>query len=141
MHKLRWGAFNLIEGDFISNYARTYGEWSNVEVEFFRSMLLPQHNVVEVGANIGMHAVPIAEKISQGKLFCFEPQRLIFQVLCSNLILNRLNNVFAYQQGVSEQKGEIEISSSNYEQAWNYGSFSIDQGFDTEGHFNGEVSK
>lgn len=141
LNKLKWGNFNLIEGDFISTYARTYGEWSEVEVEFFRSILEPHHNAIEVGSNIGMHAIPIASKISQGKLFCFEPQRPIFQVLCSNIVLNQLTNVYTYNQGVSDDKGEIEISSSNYENSWNYGSFSIDQGFNTEGTFEGEVHK
>ena len=49
--------------------------------------------MVEVGANIGMHAVPIAKAIASGRLICFEPQRVIFQQLCCNLSLNNLTNV------------------------------------------------
>lgn len=141
IHTLKWGDFNLIEGDFISAYARTYGEWSEVEVQFFRQILSPNSNVIEVGANIGMHAVPIAKTVHQGKLFCFEPQRIIFQLLCSNLALNQLTNVYAYQQGVSDEASRIEIASSDYETAWNYGSFSLDKGFNTEGYFQGEIQQ
>ncbi|WP_228064839.1 hypothetical protein [Muribacter muris] len=92
IYTLKWGNFNLIDGDFISGYARTYGEWSEVEVQFFRQVLSAQSNIIEVGANIGMHAVPLAKMAHQGKLFCFEPQRIIFQVLCSNLAINQLTN-------------------------------------------------
>lgn len=60
------GTFNLIEGDFISQYAALYGEWSDVEVQFFLENLNSSSNVIEVGSNIGMHAVPIAKKISGG---------------------------------------------------------------------------
>lgn len=141
IHKLKWGLFSLIDGDFISQFARTYGEWTEAEVQFFRSILTPTSNVIEVGSNLGMHAVPIATMIEKGKLFCFEPQRIIFQMLCGNLALNQLTNVFAYNHGVSNQEGVIEITSSNYETPWNYGSFSLDKGFNTEGHFDGIENK
>jgi hypothetical protein len=48
-----------------SDYVAAYGAWSPTEMEFFAD-LLPEHaDVIEVGANIGMHTVPwpgIAEK-------------------------------------------------------------------------------
>ncbi|STO53978.1 methyltransferase, FkbM family [Canicola haemoglobinophilus] len=88
-----------------------------------------------------MHAVPIAKKIPQGKLFCFEPQRIIFQTLCANLALNNLTNVHAYNQGVSHEQSLIEIPSSDYNTDWNYGSFSLDKGFDTENKFEGIIHK
>ncbi|MFZ7174104.1 FkbM family methyltransferase [[Pasteurella] aerogenes] len=139
LHQLKWGLFNLIEGDFIANYAKTYGEWSEVEVFFFHSLLNAQDNVIEVGANIGMHTIPIAKKIPQGRLFCFEPQRVLFQALCCNLSLNQLTNVYSYNQGVSYQSQEMEIVGSNYDTAWNYGSYSLDKGFNSEGNFHGET--
>lgn len=142
LYQLKWGTFNLIDGDFISQYAALYGEWSDVEVQFFLENLTSSSNVIEVGSNIGMHAVPIAKKISEGgKLFCFEPQRVIFQTLCANLSLNNLTNVYAYNLGVGEDEQLIEISSSNYEIAWNYGSFSLDKGFSTEDDFIGVESR
>lgn len=64
IYQLKWGTFNLIEGDFISQYAALYGEWSDVEVQFFLENLNSSSNVIEVGSNIGMHAVPIAKTIS-----------------------------------------------------------------------------
>ncbi|HHF4258532.1 TPA: hypothetical protein ACPOQU_001266 [Haemophilus influenzae] len=67
IYQLKWGTFNLIEGDFISQYAALYGEWSDVEVQFFLENLNSSSNVIEVGSNIGMHAVPIAKTISGGE--------------------------------------------------------------------------
>jgi len=107
----------------------------------FGKLLDPHANVIEVGSNQGMHAVPIAQFIAKGKLFCFEPQRIVFQHLCCNITLNNLLNVYCYNQGVSDQCANTEIEASDYQTDWNYGSFSIDKGFSTEGEFAGEVHR
>ncbi|MGX3067301.1 FkbM family methyltransferase [Ursidibacter arcticus] len=138
---LRWGKFNLIQGDMISNISAHYGEWSDVEVTIFHSLLTPNANVIEVGSNIGMHAVPIAKAIPQGKLLCFEPQRIIFQQLCCNLSLNNLTNVETYRMGVCDVSEKRWIESCDYSQPWNYGSFSLDKGFSTEAQFNGSFTQ
>ncbi|WP_373777172.1 FkbM family methyltransferase [Glaesserella sp.] len=138
---LRWGKFNLIKGDMISERAAHYGEWAETEVRLLRQLLQPHSTVIEVGANIGMHTVPLAKAVPAGKVLCFEPQRIIYQLLCCNLALNDLVNVESYRQGVSEQNGKAWIESSDYAQPWNYGSFSIDKGFSTEYPFIGNVSK
>ncbi|WP_322783248.1 FkbM family methyltransferase [Muribacter muris] len=54
--------------------------------------------------------------------------------------MNQLTNVYTYQQGVSDEAGVIQIASSDYETAWNYGSFSLDKGFNTEGTFQGNIA-
>ena len=138
---LRWGRFNLIQGDFISDIASSYGEWSEAEVMIFKLLLSDASNVIEVGSNIGMHAVPLAKFASQGKVLCFEPQRIIFQQLCCNLALNNLVNVESYRLGVSDENTQAWIETSDYSQPWNYGSFSIDKGFSTESEFQGQILK
>lgn len=138
---LRWGKFNLIEGDMISSIASHYGEWSEVEVRVFQALLTPSSNVVEVGSNIGMHSVPLAKIAHQGKVICFEPQSIIYQQLCCNLALNNLTNVESYRLGVGEKAESLQIECCDYDTAWNYGSFSLDKGFSTEGQFNANVRK
>ncbi|MDG6895652.1 FkbM family methyltransferase [Volucribacter amazonae] len=139
LHQLKWGNFNLIQGDMISDFACTYGEWSEVEVAFFHDILTEQSNIVEVGANLGLHTIPLAKKANKGKLFCFEPQRIIFQLLCGNITMNNLTNVYAYQQGVGREQSKCEIHSTNYNESWNYGSFSLDKSFSTEQDYQGEI--
>ncbi|MDO5059477.1 MAG: FkbM family methyltransferase [Neisseria sp.] len=136
---LRHGLFNLIEGDMISSVAAYTGEWSDVEVALFQILLNADANVVEVGSNIGLHAVPLAKAVPQGKLICFEPQRVIFQQLCCNLALNNITNAYAYQAGVGGENGIIRIESGDYSEEWNYGCFSLDKGFSTEQAFQGRI--
>ncbi|MBN6065719.1 FkbM family methyltransferase [Aggregatibacter actinomycetemcomitans] len=138
-HQLKWGVFNLLKGDMISEFAKRYGEWSETEVLFLITHLTQEDNIVEVGSNIGMHAVPLARAIPQGKLFCFEPQRIIYQQLCCNINLNSLVNVYAFNSGVGDQNTLIETQTTDYNTNWNYGSFSLDKGFSTEGQFKGTL--
>jgi len=135
----RWGKFLLLQGDMISYYTDLYGEWSDIEVRLFKRLLTPGSNIVEVGANLGLHTVPLATIAKQGKVVCFEPQRIIFQILCANVAFNNLINVSAHQTAVSDADGSIIIDSSDYEQPWNYGSFSLAEGLSAEGEFPGVV--
>ncbi|MFC3174646.1 FkbM family methyltransferase [Novosphingobium bradum] len=136
----RRGRFLLIEGDMISGYVDRLGHWCDVEVDLFRSLLPERGGVcIEVGANIGMHAVPLARMCAGGKLVCYEPQRPIFHVLCANLALNNLLNVEARRAAVGRAPGRIAIETSAYDQPWNYGSFSIGSGFSTEGAYGAPV--
>jgi FkbM family methyltransferase len=136
----RWGRFLLLRGDLISIYTDLYGEWSDLEVRLFQKILKPQSNVVEVGGNLGLHTVPLAKFASKGKIISFEPQRIIFQMLCANVALNNLTNVDAHHAAASDADREIEIQSSDYELPWNYGAFSLTKGMSTEGPFPGTVS-
>lgn len=127
-----WGKFLLLQGDFISDHMRAYGEWSEAEVALFKLLLTPESHVVEVGSNIGTHAVALAKICAKGRVFCFEPQRPIFTLLCANLALNNIVHARALHCAVGGEAGSIEIECSDYSKPFNYGSFSLDKGFSTE---------
>lgn len=131
----RWGKFLLLRGDMISQNVDVWGEWAEAEITLFRSILRVDSNVVEIGSNIGMHAIPLAMICAKGKVFCHEPQRPIFHILCANIALNNLLNIVARQCAVGASDGEALIQTSDYDEPWNYGSFSISKGFDTEGDY------
>lgn len=128
----RWGRFILIHGDMISQYVDMYGEWVEAEVDLFCS-LLAGGACIEVGANIGLHTVPISRCASS--VIVYEPQRPIYHVLCGNLALNDARNVLAKNLGVGDAPDRVTIQTSTYDAAWNYGSFSLTRGFHTEGAF------
>jgi FkbM family methyltransferase len=135
----RWGRFLLLRGDMISTYVDIYGEWSELEVALYRSLLQANSVVVEVGANLGMHTVPLAKLVPSGCVICFEPQRPIFQILCGNLALNNLTNVHAEHLAAGELQETVTIQTTDYDTAWNYGAFSLAAGLNTEGRFPGAV--
>ena len=48
-------------------------------------------DIIEVGSNNGHFTIEFAELVGdKGRVFAYEPQRIIFQQLCCNLFLNGL---------------------------------------------------
>jgi FkbM family methyltransferase len=122
----------------ISQFTDIYGEWCELEVALFGDLLSEDSNVVEVGANIGLHSVPLSRFASRGKVICFEPQRILFQILCGNSTLNNCTNIYPFNCAVGSSAGTVEIPCTDYNETWNYGAYSIEQGFDRERTYSGE---
>lgn len=71
--------------------------------------------VVDVGANNGHFTIEFAHYVGDnGKVYAFEPQRIIFQQLCGNIFLNGLDNVFAYNAAIGKEQGKTFIEQINY---------------------------
>ena len=97
---------------YVGKSLEVYGEWSYGEIELFSKVVQPGANVVEVGANIGAHTIFLARDVcSSGMVYAFEPRRVLFQMLCANVVLNGLTNVFAFQRAVGKEAGSIREGS------------------------------
>jgi FkbM family methyltransferase len=105
----------------------TYGECNELELAIL--VALAQYNglVVEVGANMGIHTVPLAQTLRQQgrQLVAFEPQPVVFQQLCANLALNGLMNVTAWPFACGEKPGTVTFPRPDYLKAGNFGGVSM----------------
>lgn len=107
---------------FIGHSVEKYGEFSHLEVELFEQVIRPGWHVVEAGANIGEHTVPLARLVGEkGVVHAFEPQRIVFQTLCANVALAGLTNVRCQQAAVGESAGELFVPTLDYCQENNFG--------------------
>lgn len=79
------------------------GHYSGEEMQLMCRLIEPGWLVVEAGSHIGTMTVPMARKCRT--LFAFEPQRLVFQMLCANLAMNSILNVRAFEQALGESDG------------------------------------
>ena len=84
--------------------------------------------ILDIGSNIGTYVVPLAKEFPGIEFYSFEPQRIVFYQLCSNIILNGLENVHATNKGLSETPAEIEVITPDYMVERNVGAFSLDAG-------------
>lgn len=122
----RHGPMLGLPGDrYITRALEVYGELSPAELGMLLQMIRPGMTVVEVGANIGAHTVPMARACAPGKLYAFEPQRRIFQILCANLVLNGVDNVVALPEGCAAEAGTATIPPLDYGQVGNFGGVSL----------------
>ena len=67
--------------------------WEPHVVELLEQYIEPGTVVLEVGAHIGTHTIPIARLVGPwGRVYSFEPQRKIYRELFHNLALNGVTN-------------------------------------------------
>ena len=123
----RHGDFYIFTNDiFISRCLDLYGEWSEAEMLIYNTFIKKEDIVIEVGSHIGSFTVPIA-KLAKS-VFSFEPQRTVFQVLNTNLIINDVHNVYSYMNAVGKEEKLLWLKEIDY------ASFiSSDQGFNSGG--------
>lgn len=112
---------------YVGSSLYKYGEYSEGEVDIFDQLLRPGNVVVEAGANVGAHTIPIARMVgAQGAVFAIEPQRIMYQVLTANAALNALSNIITVHAAVGDQPGTIRVPVLDpARQAQNFGSVSL----------------
>jgi FkbM family methyltransferase len=115
---------------YIGGSLKKYGEFSSGETEAFRQIVPRGGVVVEIGANIGAHTVPLSRMVGEGgAVLAFEPQRIVFQTLCANLALNQCANVHARMAAVGDKAGQIRVPALPPSVANNFGGLSLRQEF------------
>jgi FkbM family methyltransferase len=111
---------------YVGASLREYGEFSAEETALFRIIVQPGRTVMDIGANIGAHTVDLSRLVgSGGSVHAFEPQRMMFQVLCANVALNSCSNVFTHQVAVGAVNDTLLVPSLDPCQAENYGGLSL----------------
>lgn len=99
------GKFYLpYKNDGIQKALRSGKNWEPNNVQVFEALIKPGMTVVDVGAYIGAHAVKFGQLAKPGKVYTFEPQEDIYQILLQNIALNGLGDtVTAYKMALGDQ--------------------------------------
>jgi FkbM family methyltransferase len=79
---------------FIGRSLIEYGEWCEFEIDLLEKFVDLGDTVIDVGANIGTHAIAFAEMVGpQGRVHAFEPQPRLAGILTQNVNGNDWQNV------------------------------------------------
>jgi FkbM family methyltransferase len=87
----QFGNFLINELDLIGNFIKQTGQWEYHLFEFYSQILNQESYCIDAGANLGFHAIQFG-KLSK-KVYTFEPQSLIFNQMCANILFNGLDDV------------------------------------------------
>ena len=119
MADCRHGRMLFLRTDhFIGASLAAYGEYGEGEVRIFAQLVGAGQTVVEVGANIGAHTVALARMVgARGAVHAFEPQGVIFQILCANVALNEAFQVRTIRAACGRAEGVGPVPRVNYARA------------------------
>jgi hypothetical protein len=110
---------------YVGQSIEKYGEFSYGEVKIFDHFISEGQVVIDCGANIGAHTLFFARKVGlTGKVYAFEPQRIVFQTLAANMALNSVSNVFCKQCATKIRKQWHYCHKSTYRIGKRVGKFS-----------------
>jgi FkbM family methyltransferase len=70
--------------------------------------LIPENGIVlDIGSNIGITGVPIGKRVSEGKVFCFEPIPRLVDTLKKVARHFHLNHIEIFETALGNENGEI----------------------------------
>ncbi|HVJ50921.1 MAG TPA: FkbM family methyltransferase [Aliidongia sp.] len=87
-------------------------------------------SILDLGANFGTFSLGLAPLVGpKGVIHAFEPQRILFNMICGSVALNGLTNVHVHNLAVGDREGAVEIPQFDYSKPLNFGSveFSAEQ--------------
>ncbi|HSO32832.1 MAG TPA: FkbM family methyltransferase, partial [Labilithrix sp.] len=107
----RYGTMSyLVTDTFVGRALDVYGEWCASEIDLLVRSLREGDVVVDVGANIGSHTVPLAKAIgARGRLIAVEPQRTAHALLSANAATNGLLHVDCMRAAAGSAAGTVRI--------------------------------
>jgi len=112
-------------GQFILDHGNTSTVEANYCIESIKYVDTPV--IFDVGSNIGTFTLWLANYFPKGKIHCFEPQRLVYQMLCGNLAINNIFNVYTHNIALGNSVSKIVIQEPDYEIPNNFGRYSFKQ--------------
>ena len=112
---------------YISRFVRATGTFDPKERDYLLGLVSAGDKIIEVGANIGPYSVYLARALGEeGHLLCFEPFKLLYQILTANVALNGISNTRTFQIGLAARpKKALLVEGPNLKRTDNYGASSL----------------
>lgn len=89
-------------------YAFAFTTKSDLEIR--KEMKMEEGVFIDVGANGGMHTIPVALSLgSRGKVIAIEPEPKNFSILEKNVKLNNLNNVTCIKSACFKEEKKLKL--------------------------------
>ena len=114
--------------DVVANTIIANGIFDNDIVECARKYIKPGSIALDIGANYGQMSILFSKMVGEkGKVFSFEADDFIFEILSKNIAVNNCSNIKAVFGAVHNIEGEVLIfPEQDFERFGAYGSYGID---------------
>jgi FkbM family methyltransferase len=99
----------------VSDCIREGGVWEEHLYNLIENISFKDTTIIDIGANLGAHTLEFADLVGDGgKVYSFEPQRVVFYQLCSNIFVNGYDNIYAFNKAVSNKNGVVHIEKQDF---------------------------
>jgi FkbM family methyltransferase len=97
------GTFLINKNDVIGDFIKHTGTWEPYLQIIYSKIIKPEFICIDAGANLGYHTIQFG-KLSK-KVYAFEPQPLIYNQLCANVLFNNLDDIiFPIRKGLGDKE-------------------------------------
>ncbi|MFC4256566.1 FkbM family methyltransferase [Altererythrobacter xixiisoli] len=123
-----WGEFLVLASDEVIPRAIVReGSWAPNDIALFKEHVRPGDLVLDIGANFGHHSVVFAKLVGPtGQVIAIEAQRVMYQLVHANSVLNRLDNITALHAAAGQEHGTVTMYPISYEGENNFGALGVD---------------
>jgi|GEM_PF-6418423 len=99
--------------DYITEKIKTESRFYESDLlEWLEKLSIPKGDIIDVGANIGNHSIFFALFLDR-HVWYFEPNKPAFEILRSNVKVNKIHNITLLEYGLSSSPGRASIKSSD----------------------------
>lgn len=104
-----YGRFYTPVDELVTRQLKLYSAHTRNEIAMLISVIREQDVILDIGAHIGTFSIPIAKSHNKNvRIFAFEPQSNVFNLLCKNVQVNDLEEQIQVLNGiVSDRKKEL----------------------------------
>lgn len=101
----------------VSDITRRGGIYEHYIFDYIKEKLNVQGTtIIDVGANFGFHSLEFSDLVGdEGKVYSFEPQRLVYYQLCGNVILNGRANIYTNNVALSDEITILKMENLQYD--------------------------
>ncbi|MEI7507999.1 MAG: FkbM family methyltransferase [Flavobacterium sp.] len=105
-----------------------FGGYSEqIILDLIKKYATKNYNLIDIGANIGIHSLTAATINNKIEVFSFEPEPTNFLSFIKNIGLNNIENIRPFRMGLGDVIGNNVL---NVNKGWNKGKHSIKVNFD-----------
>lgn len=118
----------FLRNEAIYEWIQKTGTWERHFTDIAKSLLTEGDICIDAGANFGWHTLIMSHLVGNtGKVYSFEPVRILFQQLNTNIFLNGLTNVYTYHSALGNEERYVGVPDLDFfvPDITNYGDTSI----------------
>lgn len=124
--------FVLFDSDGVAKRLAQGELWEPHFLKIASAFVRAGDSVCDAGANFGYHTAHLSRLVgTTGKVFAFEPQRIVFQQLNYHLFANLLTNVFAFPVALGAEPGTTSVPEIHEVNLANVGATAVGHGSNT----------